>query len=74
MGIINKNNKDITTIYSLKPKQIKELIATDLGVPIDEIEIDFIIEEVGGDFMDRYPGHNEVTKISVKHTKKERNV
>lgn len=74
MGIINQNNKDITTTYSLKPKQIKQLIADDLKVPIDEIEIDFIIEEVGGDMMDRYPGHNEVTKITVTHIKKNKEV
>lgn len=74
MGIINQNNKDITITYSLKPKQIKQLIADDLKVPIDEIEIDFIIEEVGGDMMDRYPGHNEVTKIKVTHIKKNKEV
>lgn len=30
-----------------------------------EIQVDFIIQEVGGDPMDRYPGRDEVTRVRV---------
>lgn len=31
-----------------------------------EIKIEFVIQEVGGDPLDRSPGHNEVTRVRVK--------
>lgn len=56
--------------FEYKPEEIKKLIASDLKVSPDCVEVDFIIQEVGGDPMDRFPGRDEVTKINVVVTEK----
>lgn len=71
MGIIKNPKTKRTTTYTLKPNDIAKLIAADLQVPESEIEVEYVIQEVGGDLMDRYPGHNEVTKIRVTHNSKD---
>lgn len=68
MSII-KGNKKTTVTYEIKPEDIKRLIAQDLEVPESEISVDFVIQEVGGDPMDRFPGVKTVTKIRITHTK-----
>jgi hypothetical protein len=30
-----------------------------------EVKVEFVIQEVGADPMDRFPGHNEVTRVRV---------
>ena len=30
-----------------------------------EIKVEFVIQEVGGDPLDRFPGHNAVTRVRV---------
>lgn len=35
--------------FEYKPEEIKKLIASDLKVSPDCVEVDFIIQEVGGD-------------------------
>lgn len=56
--------------YEFSPDDIKTLIAQDLNVPVDTVTVDYVIQEVGGDPMDRFPGTDTVTKIrvSIRHT------
>ena len=51
--------------YRYKPEEIKKLIAEHLKVDVKKVEIIFNIEEVGGDSLDRYPGTDTVTSISL---------
>jgi hypothetical protein len=44
---------------------MKMLIALDLGVASDKVTVDYVIEEVGADPMDRYRRTDKVTKIRV---------
>lgn len=64
--------KQTSTInrFEIVPDTLKKLIAQDLGLDESSITIQFCIEEVGGDPLDRYPGTNTVTKIVVTETKK----
>ena len=57
--------KSKTTRYEFSTEEIKKLIAADMKYPIEAITVNYKIQEVGGDFMDRYPGTNTVTKIEV---------
>lgn len=54
-----------TTTYEFVPDDIKKLIAESLKEEPKNVKVNFIIEEVSGDPMDRFPGRNEVTKINV---------
>jgi hypothetical protein len=65
-----KIKKSIETTYTLSPADLKSVIANDLKVSSDNLSINFVIQEVGGDPMDRYPGRNEVTKIVITYTEK----
>ena len=51
--------------YELTLDQAKGVIAEALGLPASAITVDYNIQEVGADHMDRYPGHPEVTKIVI---------
>jgi len=53
------------SIYEFSIEELTRLIAVDMGTTTDKIDVRFVIEEVGADPMDRFPGHKEVTKISV---------
>lgn len=55
--------------YIFKPEEIQALIANDLGVSKEKVTVRYVIEEVDGDPMDRYPGRDEVTRIEVTVTK-----
>lgn len=57
--------KSVNTTYEFTPDDIKDLIAKELGKDRDTITVDFVIQEVGGDFMDRFRGVDTVTKINV---------
>ena len=54
-----------TTEYEVTPEEIAKLIAKDLNKPVEKVRVEFVIGEVGGDPMDRYPGTKTVTKIRV---------
>ncbi len=54
-----------TTTYFVDLAEVKNLFASKLNVPVAAISVEYIIQEVGGDPLDRYPGHNEVTGIRV---------
>lgn len=60
--------KSKVSSYEFSPNDIKLLIAKDLEVPTEKVQVTFVIEEVGGDPMDRYPGTKTVTKIRVANT------
>lgn len=54
-----------TATYEFDLNEIKELIAADLDVPESAVSVEYVIQEVGGDPMDRYPGTKQVTKVRV---------
>jgi len=60
--------KSKVSSYEFAPDDIKLLIAKDLEVDIGSIKVDFVIQKVGGDPLDRYPGTDTVTKIRVSVT------
>jgi hypothetical protein len=60
-GILKSN---IST-YEFSLDEIKELICADLQLEIDQVTVEYVIEEVNSDPMDRYRGTDEVTKIRV---------
>ena len=60
--------KSKVSSYEFSPDDIKLLIAKDLDVPVEKINVEFVIQEVGGDPMDRYPGVKKVTGIRVSVT------
>lgn len=57
--------KSKTTRYEFSLDEMKKLIAQDMKVPVEAIHVNYVIQEVGGDPMDRYPGIDTVTKIEV---------
>jgi hypothetical protein len=62
--------KSKVSSYEFGLDDIKELIARDLSVPTECVSVDYVIEEVGGDPMDRFLGVDKVTKIRVSVTNK----
>ena len=68
--LLNPATDGVTTVrYEFEPAMLNKLIAKDLMVPEEQIKVDYVIEEVSGDPMDRFPGHKEVTKIRVTITR-----
>ena len=64
MGVINKKAKT-TNVYTITIEEIKELIAADLEIPVDEINISDIQKDTT-DHMDRYPSQ-QFDGIKVIH-------
>ena len=56
--------------YEFGLDEMKALIAQDLRVNVDRVTVEYVIQEVGGDPMDRFPGHKQVTgvRVTVKDT------
>lgn len=55
------------TTYEFSLEDIKNLITESLSLKQGEkASVDFVIEEVGGDPLDRFPGTKQVTKVRVK--------
>lgn len=63
MSILKK--KETVAKYQITPEQIKSLIAKDLEVNESRVDVKYVIREVGGDPLDRYPCTPTVTEISV---------
>lgn len=57
--------KSKTTRYEFSLDEMKKLIADDMKVPVEAIHVNYVIQEVGGDVLDCYPGVKTVTKIEV---------
>jgi hypothetical protein len=53
-----------TTTVEYPVEELKQLIASKLFAG-KEIDIKFVIQEVGGDPLDRFSGHNEVTSVRI---------
>lgn len=51
--------------YEFDLDTMKKLIAEDLKVSVDRVTVEYVIQEVGGDPMDRFPGHKQVTGVRV---------
>jgi hypothetical protein len=58
--------KSKVATYEFGLKEVTQLVAADLGVPASKIDVEFILHEVGGDPMDRYPGTMQVAGIRVR--------
>jgi hypothetical protein len=65
MGVLSESLKSVHTTYEFTPHQLKLLIAADLKVSPERVNVDYVISEVGGDPLDRYRGVDKVTKIRV---------
>ena len=65
MSLLKDSPVMASTTYEFTPNAVVLLIARDLDVPADKINVHFVIEEVGGDPMDRFRGTDTVTKIRV---------
>jgi hypothetical protein len=63
-GVLKSN----VSTYEFSLEQMKQLISVDLGCSPTSLDVEFVIEEVGGDPMDRYPGTKTVTKVRVTQT------
>ena len=57
--------KSTVSTYEFTLEQLKQLISVDLGCSPTNLDVTYVIEEVGGDPMDRFPGTKTVTKIRV---------
>lgn len=73
MGVIKNNEAKSTVEYTVELDAIKKLIAKDLEVPEEEIDVRYVIDVVNEDPMDRFPGNHVVTRVKVTHTKKIKN-
>jgi hypothetical protein len=51
--------------YEFGLDEMKALIAEDLKVHVNRVDVTYVIQEVGGDPMDRFPGRDQVTKVRV---------
>lgn len=51
--------------YNFSLEALKELIAADLDVDAEDLQVEYIIQEVGGDPLGSYNGRNQVTKVRV---------
>lgn len=62
--------KSKVSIYEFALEDMKKLIAADLEIPVAFIDVEYVIREVGGDPMDRFPGHDQVVgvRVTVKDT------
>lgn len=57
--------KSEISTYEFTLEQMKQLIVADLNVDPNRVTVNYVIQEVGGDPMDRFPGHKQVTKVEV---------
>lgn len=57
--------------YNISLETMKNMIATDLGVPTEEMHVAYVIGDTGpGDPMDRFPAPRGVVGIKVTRTVK----
>lgn len=63
--------KSKVTTFEYDLHSMESLIAADLNVPVNTVNVTYVIEEVGGDPMDRFRGTDTVTKIRVTITNKD---
>ena len=51
--------------YEFSLDQMKALIAADLECKVEDLHVEYVIREVGGDPMDRFPGVDQVVAVRV---------
>jgi hypothetical protein len=56
-----------TTTVEYPVGEFKSMVAELMFAGKRNIKVEFLIQEVGGDPLDRFPGHNEVTKVRVSY-------
>jgi ribosomal protein S24E len=57
--------KSEISTYEFSLEQMKQLIAADLNVDPNRVTVRYVLQEVGADPMDRFPGRTEVTRVEV---------
>ena len=63
--------KSKVSTFEYDLRSMESLIAADLKIPVTDIKVTYVIEEVGGDPMDRFRGTDTVTKVRVTVTNKD---
>jgi len=53
------------TTYEFSLEEMKNLFSATLQVPVENLSVSYVMQEVGGDPTDRFRGTDEVTKIEV---------
>jgi hypothetical protein len=56
-----------TTTIEYPVDEFKSMVAKLMFNGKCNIKVEFVIQEVGGDPLDRFPGHDEVTKVRVSY-------
>lgn len=63
--------KESSRTYEFELTEVNELLSDAIGVnETERVSVQYVIEEIGGDYMDRFPGTPTVTKIKVTVSKK----
>jgi len=57
--------KSNTTVYEFSLEEMKKLIASDLQIPVEAIQVSYIMEDTSDDRFGGGPNY-KVTKIEVK--------
>ena len=47
-----------------------ELLMDQIGMNSSDVSVRFIIQEVGGDYLDRYPGQPQVVAVEICYEEK----
>lgn len=72
MSLIKKSQTNVT--YTISTDAMRELIARDIGVPVDEITVEYVIGNLGPeDPMDRFDPPRGVVGIKVHHKAEHKN-
>jgi hypothetical protein len=56
------------TTYEYPPDAIRQMLAERLKVPLAQVTVDYVIQQVHVHPLDHYPGAGEVTKVRVTVT------
>jgi hypothetical protein len=56
-----------TTTVEYPVGEFKSMVAELMFAGKRNIKVEFVIQEVGGDPLDRFPGRDEVTKVRVSY-------
>ena len=54
-----------TKTFEVSLDEAVEMFAEAVGAPKEKVSVEYVIREVGGDQMDRFPGVNKVTAIRI---------
>lgn len=54
-----------STTYEFDLPEMAKMLAAALEVRPSAVSVEYVIQEVGADPMDRFPGHKQVTGVRV---------